>query len=245
VPLELAEVAAGLPLAASFAAVGGIATLREGRRRTALNEAMHELRRPLQALWLALPAHSPKAGAAESSLQLAVAALERLDLEINGQRALAVHAPLRLRPLAESAVARWRAKAIVRGRRLDLRWHAAEPLLEGSETDLAQALDNLINNALEHGGVEITLEAREAKGWIHLAVRDRGLPGRGREGWSSSGTARSRLDLWRRLTGRRRRGHGLRVVERVAADHGGGFRLRPAGDGAEALLKLPLRGAIR
>ena len=52
--MELAEIAAGLPLAASFALAGGINTLREGRRRAALNEAMHELRRPLQALSLAL-----------------------------------------------------------------------------------------------------------------------------------------------------------------------------------------------
>src|SRR3954447_25761137 len=53
--LELAEVAAGLPMAASFALAGGLTTLREGRRRSSLNAAMHELRRPLQVLTLALP----------------------------------------------------------------------------------------------------------------------------------------------------------------------------------------------
>lgn len=244
-PLELAEVAAGLPFAASFAAVGGIATLREGRRRAALNEAMHELRRPLQALWLSLPAESPRAEAAESSLQLAVAALGRLDLEINGQRASVEHAPLRLRPLVEGAVERWRPPAILRGRQLDLRWHAAEPLLEGSEIELAQALDNLINNALRHGGAEIALEVREAEGWIHLAVRDRRLAGRGRDGTSFPGLARRRLDPWSQITGRRRHGHGLRVVEKVVANHGGSFHLRSVRRGTEALLELPCHGAVR
>src|SRR3954469_19252717 len=82
--VELAEVAAGLPVAASFALAGGITSLREGRRRTLLNEALHELRRPLQILSLALPDSSPRAAHVESSLELATVALERLDREING-----------------------------------------------------------------------------------------------------------------------------------------------------------------
>src|SRR5881227_1107634 len=82
--VELAEVAAGLPMAASLALAGGISSFREGRRRTALNEAMHELRRPLQVLTLTLPDGSQRATQVESSLELATVALERLDREING-----------------------------------------------------------------------------------------------------------------------------------------------------------------
>ncbi len=89
--LSLAEVAAGWPLAASLAALRPRAAPSAGRRRTALNEALHELRRPLQALALAGPPAEPD--------RLAVvpadggARLERLDREINGGPA-----PLRRAP---------------------------------------------------------------------------------------------------------------------------------------------------
>jgi len=43
-----------------------------------------------------------------------------------------------------------------------------------------------------------------------------------------------------RLSGRNRRGHGLAVVRRVAADHGGRFALRRAETGSMAALELPL-----
>jgi len=46
-----------------------------------------------------------------------------------------------------------------------------------------------------------------------------------------------------RLAGRRRHGHGLRIVRRVAARHGGSFRLRRSPSGTEACLELPLSGA--
>jgi len=44
------------------------------------------------------------------------------------------------------------------------------------------------------------------------------------------------------VSGRRRRGHGLRVVRRVATAHGGEFQLRSSGRGTEAVLELPLAG---
>ncbi len=81
----LAHLFAGWPLAASLAMAVTAQALRAGRRRSALNQAMHELRRPLQAV--ALAASGPRVAAPagmESSMQLAAAALERLDREING-----------------------------------------------------------------------------------------------------------------------------------------------------------------
>lgn len=49
----LAEFVAGWPVAASLAVAVVAQGLRAGRHRTALNEALHELRRPLQAIALA------------------------------------------------------------------------------------------------------------------------------------------------------------------------------------------------
>lgn len=231
--IELAEIAAGLPMAASFAVAGGISTFREGRRRASLNEAMHELRRPLQALALSLPADRAGEEACDSSLRMATAALERLDREINGQAAEASPQPLEARVLLEDALGRWRKPAGLRGRSLQLQWRAREPRVTGCEVDLAQALDNLINNAIEHGAGKVTIEAREIGDRLRLAVRnpDGPPPARGK---------RERPGLRQRIGGRRRHGHGLRVVARTAIDSGGSFQLLRFKGGAEARLELPL-----
>jgi signal transduction histidine kinase len=235
--LELAEIAAGLPLAASFAMAGGITALREGRRRSSLNEAMHELRRPLQGLALALPADRSTREAVESSLRMAAAALERLDREINGEAAATASTSVRLRPLVESAVGRWRGRAAREGGSLTLRWSAGEQEVRGDAIELAQAVDNLISNAIEHGGARVVVDVRADRGILRLTVRDGGAGG------CSGHRARARLRD--RLGGRARHGHGLRIVRRVAARHGGSFRLRRSARGSEARLDLPLIGDFR
>src|SRR3954454_6794931 len=143
--LELAEIAAGLPMAASFALARGITTLREGRRRSVLNEAMHELRRPLQTLSLSLPAES---GAADSSLRLAAAALERLDREINGSPSEARWDAIAVNHLLDAAAERWKTRAALLNRSLRVRGPRTPMYVQGDPVALAQALDNLINNAL-------------------------------------------------------------------------------------------------
>jgi signal transduction histidine kinase len=222
VALELAEIAAGLPMAASFALAGGITTFREGRRRSALNEAMHELRRPLQALSLTLPVDST---AIDSSLEMATAALERLDREINGSPLEAEGEAVAIHPLLSAAAERWKTHPVLRGRCLQLRISDAEILVQGDSMRLAQALDNLINNALEHGGGKVTIEARKDGGGVCLAVRDAGR--------SDAPTRRGQ----RHEGGRR--GHGLRIVARVAREHRGSFSIRCSPGGSEARLWLP------
>lgn len=233
--VELAEIAAGLPMAASFAVAGGISTFREGRRRASLNEAMHELRRPLQVLALSLPADLEEGEACESSLRMATAALERLDREINGGPVEKGPEPVEMKAMAEAAVRRWKSEAALRGRGLQLLWRAGDPVVASCEFELAQALDNLINNALEHGGGNVTIEAREAGDRLRLAVRNlNGLS-------LARGKREARLGRRQRIAGRHRHGHGLRVVARTAADHGGSFCLLQSKHGTEARLELPLR----
>src|SRR3954452_18582459 len=122
---------------------GGIAGLREGRRRSALNEAMHELRRPLQVLSLALPEDSAAVEPAESALRLTAAALERLHCEINGAPLEKPLTTIPLRGLVEEAARRWRNAAVLGGCRLEVRWSGDEALVKGNRFELAQALDNL------------------------------------------------------------------------------------------------------
>jgi len=233
----LSELAGGLPIAASFAMASGITVLREGRRRTSLNEAMHELRRPLQGLVLSLAADRAGSARVESCIRMAVAAAEALDREINGGATAAPVARLPVRPLVESAVERWRPHAAAAGRSLSLCWRATEPALPVAQVELAQALDNLISNALVHGDGAVVLDAAEVDDRLSVAVRDAGRVDRRRPG--------RRVPVGDRVAGRNRHGHGLRIVRRVAARHGGNFHLRRSPCGTEARLELPLTGADR
>jgi signal transduction histidine kinase len=234
--IELAEIVAGWPLAASMALAVAAQGLRAGRRRGALNEALHELRRPLQALVLANDPGGGAPGEVESSVQLATVALERLDREVNGRSLPLPSEAIELRVLLESAVRRWRARVRLSGGSLDLRWRAGRAVVVGDRADLAQALDNLIVNAIEHGGPTISVEARPRAGRVRIVVADSG---------SASRPATRRdtpAEVIARLSGRRRHGHGLTVVRRVAAAHEGRFALRRSERGSLAVLELPLAG---
>jgi signal transduction histidine kinase len=234
---ELAEIVAGWPLAASMTAVAAAQGLRAGRRRSVLNEAMHELRRPLQAIALASRATDAQGAAVESSVFLAAAALERLDHEVNGRSGLErPREEIEMRPLLESAVRRWRGRAGLGGASLALRWHAGRATVIGDRVDLGQALDNLIVNAIEHGGPAISVEARPDRGRLRIVVADSGRISRPADRGATP------AETIARISGRRRRGHGLSVVREVAARHGGRFALRRSAQGSLALLELPLAG---
>jgi two-component system OmpR family sensor kinase len=234
VKLELAQVVAAWPLGVSLAAAVAAQGLYAGRRRSALNEALHELRRPLQALALAAPrAHPQEPAAIQGSVQLAATALERLEREINGEAVGVVRAPIFVEPLLDSAVSRWQSRAARSGSSLILRWRAGEATVDGNRCEIAQALDNLIVNAIEHGGPEIAVDARTRCGRLCILVVD---SGRGSRPASRRGPA----ELITRLSGRRLHGHGLRIVRRTAAGHGGDFRLHSCEQKTSAVLVLPL-----
>lgn len=234
--IELAQGLAGWPLAATMAAMAAAQGVRAGRRRSSLNEALHELRRPLQTIALAGAHGSGAPPALESSVRLAAAALERLDREVNGGAVLRLPPePIEVRPLLDAAVRRWRARVSLAEGSLRLRWRAGDAVVCGRRVELSQALDNLIVNAIEHGGPRISIDARPYKGKVRIVVADSGRASRPESRREGPGEAIARL------SGRRRRGHGLAVVRRVAAAHGGRFALRCAERGSLAVLDLPLR----
>jgi signal transduction histidine kinase len=228
---ELTRVEAGWPLAASLAAAVTAQGLLAGRRRASLNEALHELRRPLQALALTAPLGA-RASGADLSLQ-AARALERLDREINGDSAPARRDAVAVEPLLEAAVRRWEGAATAAGATLRRSGPRIGVTLSGDPDGISRALDNLIVNAIEHGGPSVLVGAELAPSVLGLTVVDSGR----------AGSARRRSGRRWAVTGRRRRGHGLRIVSRVVAAHGGEFRLRPLEDGTEAVVELPLAGS--
>jgi signal transduction histidine kinase len=231
---ELAQIVAGWPAVISMAAAVAAQGLRAGRRRSALNEALHELRRPLQAVALAAgPRLGGRAGVGEP-IELAAAALERLDREINGGPLAPALGAVDAGALACSAVKRWQARVRIAEGSLELRWNAGEVLVDGDRSALAQALDNLIVNAIEHGGPTIVVAGRLLEGRLRIAVVDSGRATRPRSRRASP------AQMIARVSGRHHRGHGLGVVRRVAADHEGRFALRRSERGSLAVLELPL-----
>jgi signal transduction histidine kinase len=224
------------PLALTLATVLVADRVRAGRRRERLNRALHELRRPLQALALGGRAPSAPAGGGRDQLDLAIAALDELDLAVNGglpeRRVWTVDA----RTLAEEAVGRWRQAAALAGRRLELRWGAGGSRVVCEPAAIARALDNLLANALEHGRGPVRLDATLRTGRLRLLVSD-GVDAGATP--ALAGYPRRRGDGPRR-TRDPRRGHGLRVVADVAAAHGGRFASCRHEAGACAVLELPL-----
>jgi hypothetical protein len=87
---------------------------------------------------------------------------------------------------------------------------------------MAQAVDNLLANALEHGGPPVVLTAATVAGRLRLTIAN------------GAGT--------RVAAGGRdpRRGHGTEVVSRRATAHRGRFALCRTGSGCVAALELPL-----
>lgn len=231
---ELAQIVLGpWPLVLSMAAAVAAQGLRAGRRRSALNAALHELRRPLQVVAFASGSRLGDSGAGEDPMELAAAALERLDREINGRPPVSVWGTVDAAALTRAAVTRWHDRAELAEASLDLRWNAGSALVKGDRLALGQALDNLIVNAIEHGGPSIVVAARVREQRLRIAVVD---SGRGRRRRSRRGPKAAIA----RVSGRERHGHGLGVVRGVAADHGGRFALRRSEQGTLAVLELPL-----
>jgi hypothetical protein len=220
----LAELGAvGWPLGLILAAVVVGDRLREARRRVALNRAMHELRRPLQAL--ALTPASPSERRAIEAAGLALAALDDLDREINGSRRASTARPVACRTLVESAVERWRGAAAKERRSLELHWRAGTATVMADPCGVSQALDNLLANAIEHGGLRVWVEAAICVGGVRISV--------------SNTTGRTPVPAGPAHQDPRR-GHGLRVVASIAAAHGGRFAVCRSAEVWAAILELPL-----
>ncbi|MEX2023872.1 MAG: hypothetical protein WD993_02200, partial [Thermoleophilaceae bacterium] len=145
--------AGGWALAAVLAAVA----LRMRRRLDLVADATHELRGPASALTFAVASLRREAGgsrralALESELERLRAGLDDLDAARTGRRAAGRPQAVSLEQAVRGAAAGWAAGADAGGRALSMRWDAGRVLVRADRGRLAQALGNLLSNAVEHG----------------------------------------------------------------------------------------------
>lgn len=226
----MTEIAAWL-LASGLA----VAVWRLRRRLELVAQAAHELRGPLTAVSYAVAALRREAGGVrralrfESELERMRIGLEDLDAARAGRRAPARPQAVRLEQALDRAAASWRP-ALGAGRGLRVRWEAGGALVRADRTRLAQALGNVMANAVEHGSGTIEVRAvRRDDRSVRVEVSDEGPAVR---------------------QGRRRRpapgrGRGLGIASRAVREAGGRLELDRRPDGTTAAIELPLAGHDR
>ena len=195
------------------------------RRRRELNRALHELRRPLQALTLleeaAGPGQAPGPVAARRGLiELLGLAAGDIDRAVNGGQPHASARSVSCHELVLASLERRRGE-LGGADTVRIFWDAGPAVIEADPTRIAQALDNLLANAIEHGSPPVVITGARVAGKLRITVANRGdepPPGRRDP----------------------RRGHGLSIVSEIAGAHGGRFALCRTGSGCVAALELPL-----
>src|SRR5436190_777981 len=116
-----------------------------------------------------------------------------------------------------------------RGARLARAAAPSEALVRGDRVRLAQAVGNLLANALEHGGGRVELGARAQAGRVRIEISDEG-----------AGLPAPVAELARRpRAGRGRRGRGLAIAADIVARHGGRLVSAPSARGARLAIELP------
>lgn len=176
---------------------------------------------------------SPRGSVTEPVLQ-AIAAVGDLDRELNGGPPAGRRSEMvATRLMADGCVRRWRSRAALSGARIELFWGGPDALVRGDGVALAAALENVIVNAIEHGGPEIEVSGRLVGGRVRIVVKDSGVEAR------PVGRPDAPAETLARLSGGGSHGHGLAVAERVVRDHGGRLDTVFSGNGSEVTIVLP------
>ena len=217
------------------------------RERTFVDDASHELRTPLAmhktelelALRYAKTPEEMRAAIASAIVEvdrLSALAEDLLVLARSEQGKLALHLRrVRLTDLLGDVRERFATRIDGSGRTL-----VVEPTngltIDADPVRLEQALTNLVENAIQHGGGEITVRASESDGDLQIHVEDRG-PGFPPEFLDRAFERFSRADQARGGDGT---GLGLAIVEAIARAHKGkAHAANRNGSGADVWIELP------
>jgi len=225
-------------------AVGLLLVLRRvlADRMAAVARACHELRGPLTAARLGL---SPPGGGGElprgrlraidAELGRAALALEDLAGIRRGGPPLRHVEPVDLRRLVADSVEAWRAAAQAAGTDIGAPAPGPSVSVQADRRRLAQAVGNLLANAIEHGGTRVEVSVAQRGDLVRVEVSDdgRGLPAPVAELSRQARRARGA------------HGHGLAIATAIAEAHGGRLAAAPAHVGARLVLELPAAGPSR
>jgi signal transduction histidine kinase len=208
------------------------------RRRRELSGPLHELRGSLAAIQLGLFALERRGAATlvadridavRTQAERAHVAVEDVDDIRFGRRCSSSRLELiDAGALVRRRVAAWSGLAEARRRVVELRWPIGPAVVRADEARIGQALDNLVVNALDHGGGVVRVTGVLTAGTIRVAVADQG-PGIGRSLRQAMGSP------WQS-----RHGHGLAVAARVAELHGGRLTATTGRIGSRVEIELPL-----
>lgn len=217
------------------------------RERRFTADASHELRTPLSILKAELELalrrgrsaeelHAALASAAEETDRLVRLAEDLLVIaRLDGRELPIRHVEIDAARLLGTVADRFCARASRGGS--TLRVEAAEGIrVRGDETRLEQALGNMLDNALRHGGGEIRLAAVDHGATVELHVSDQG-PG------FPAGFIDRAFERFARADGARSRGGaglGLAIVAGIAESQGGrAAAVNGSAGGADVWLELP------
>lgn len=208
-----------------------------GERMEAVARACHELRGPLAAARLGLSAPTGHGAPSPVRLRAIDAELGRAALALDdlagvgggGHRRVWHLDRVDVRALVDDSAEAWQASAVAAGSVVRVGDGGEGAAVWGDSLRLAQALGNLIANAIEHGCGPVDVDLVVRGGVVRVAVCDEG-----------PGLPAPVAELRRRpRRGRGARGRGLAIAAEVAEAHGGVLVSAPAQGGARLVLELP------
>jgi signal transduction histidine kinase len=224
-------VTAGLACAGWLVAAALLAhALRLRARLELVARAEHELRGPLTAFSLALDAaRATPAGrrlrvVLDAELARARAGLADLAAARAGRGAALASERVQVERLLRSSAAAWEG----RGRRVHVRSDAGLAIVTGDRGRMAQALGNVLSNAVEHGTGDVTAVATRSADSVRIEVTNPTGGARGDARDAGEGEEPGE------------RGRGLEIAADAAADLGGSLSSAIGPRRARTVIELPI-----
>jgi len=225
-------------LSAGGFALAALGAIELRRRREMVARACHELRGPLTAVRLSLAtmerrqeAPPERLATLDHELRRAGLALDDFAAARSGRRIVDREELVEVAELLEEQFHSWEAVAGAFHSVVVLGCLLPGSIVVGDRLRLAQAISNLIANALEHGPGRIELAARlVGPRHVRIEVIDEG-----------PGLPTTLDELTRRArAGRGRRGRGLAIAAQIAERHRGRLVAAPTRRGTRIGVELPL-----